>query len=108
MKSAMFAAMLCACAFAASAQTQTAADPAVAQDARLGADAGRAAKQDAQAAATPRADDRYCLRQTGSRIQSRAKQDCTAYGRRYDRDDLQRTGEVDVASALRKLDPSVR
>ena len=108
MKSALFAAMLYACAFAAGAQTPTAADRAVAQGARVGADARRAAEQDAQAAATSRADQRYCLRQTGSRIQSRAKQDCAAYGRRYDRDDLQRTGEVDVASALRKLDPSVR
>lgn len=108
MKSALFAAMLYACAFATGAQAPAAADRAVAQGARVGADAHRAAEQDAQAAATSRADQRYCLRQTGSRIQSRAKQDCAAYGRRYDRDDLQRTGEVDVASALRKLDPSVR
>ncbi|MEI2454276.1 hypothetical protein [Lysobacter firmicutimachus] len=104
MKSAMLAATLCAFAFAAAAQTPTTDVAAVAQDAH----AGRDAKQDAQTAAKPRADDRYCLRQTGSRIQSRAKQECAAYGRRYDRDDLQRTGEVDVASALRKLDPSVR
>lgn len=108
MKSALFAAMLCAFAFAATAQTPAAVDPAVAQSARTGADAVHADRQATQTDAKPRADQRYCLRHTGSRIQSRAKQDCAAYGRRYDRDDLQRTGEVDVASALRKLDPSVR
>lgn len=62
--------------------------------------------------------DAYCLRSTGTRIVRRtpARTDarrppaCSSgvYGRAYSRDDLGRTGEVTVAEALRKLDPSIR
>jgi hypothetical protein len=59
--------------------------------------------------------DRHCLRSTGSRIvaaQNRkadqAGQRCvSANGRAYTREDLDRTGEIDLADALRKLDPSI-
>lgn len=100
----------CAFAFAAVAQTPSPAPQAggTAQ-ARAGVQAGDRA--DARADSRPankKASDAQCLRQTGSRIQSRAKGDCAAYGRSYDRDDLNRTGETDTASALRRLDPSVR
>lgn len=60
--------------------------------------------------------DRNCMRQTGSRIVARhnaqsgkAGQRCvSANGRVYTREDLQRTGVVDIADALRRLDPSIR
>jgi hypothetical protein len=61
----------------------------------------------------PDLDDRYCLRQTGTRIGSRntssKDQKCTgAMGRSYTREDLERTGDVNIADALRKLDPAIR
>lgn len=109
MKRLMLATALSAFAFVAAAQTpnpqapvETAAQPAAQADARADASA------DAQAQpAKKKLSDARCLRQTGSRIQSKSKQDCAAYGRSYSRDDLNGTGEVDVASALRKLDPAV-
>lgn len=105
MKRLMLATALSAFAFVAAAQTpnpqapvETAAQPAAQADARVDAQAQPAKKK---------LSDARCLRQTGSRIQSKSKQDCAAYGRSYSRDDLNGTGEVDVASALRKLDPAV-
>ncbi len=68
--------------------------------------------------------DRTCLRQTGSRVHMRtvaraadagtdtraaSRRDCLAVnGRVYSRDDLDRTGRIDIADALRALDPSIR
>lgn len=62
--------------------------------------------------------ERYCVRSTGSRIVSRQRKTesaedfdkrCLAYnGRVYTREDIERTGEVDLAEALRKLDPAIR
>lgn len=70
-----------------------------------------------------------CLRETGSRIvsahnqrlQRKARRNAasrsadtaearcvSAHGRVYGRDDLDRTGAVDVADALRQLDPAIR
>lgn len=70
------------------------------------------ARGSASAAAVPK-DARYCLRHTGTRIDLRRldgfDQDCVAGGGRvYTRADLERTGEVDIAEALRKLDPAIR
>lgn len=105
----------------------------------LGAMAFTAAAQTAEPQATPASDttaavqadakklpvsDAYCLRQTGTRITSRAadKADANAstassrksrtcsngaIGRAYTRDDLDHTGETNLADALRKLDPSI-
>ncbi|KRB06638.1 hypothetical protein [Lysobacter sp. Root690] len=109
MKRLMLATALSAFAFVAAAQTpnvqapvETAAQPAVQADVRVDANADTQAQP-----AKKKLSDAYCLRQTGSRIQSKAKQDCAAHGRSYSRDDINGTGEVDVASALRKLDPAV-
>lgn len=106
----MLAAALSAFAFAAVAQTPSPA-PQAGGTAQAKAQAGVvAADARADAGSRPankKANDAQCLRQTGSRIQSRAKGDCAAYGRSYDRNDLNRTGEIDTASALRRLDPSV-
>ncbi len=60
--------------------------------------------------------DRYCIRETGTRIPVARKADsdqdrkaCTAgRGRVYTRQDIDATGRVDLADALRALDPSIR
>lgn len=60
------------------------------------------------------ASDYRCLRHTGTRISSRTdsrkQRACgnAGIGRAYTREDLNRTGEVNIAEALRKLDPSIR
>lgn len=52
---------------------------------------------------------RHCLRETGSRLRPRHTADrCTAYGRVWTREDLARTGHVDIVEALRTLDVSIR
>ncbi len=56
--------------------------------------------------------DRNCLRHTGTRITHRTSSDkdriCSnGRGRVYTRDDLDRTGRIDIADALRALDPSI-
>jgi hypothetical protein len=113
MKRLMLATALSAFAFVAAAQTpnsQVQVETAVSATAQadVRADASVDANTDAQAQpAKKKLSDAQCLRQTGSRIQSKSKQDCAAYGRSYSRDDLNGTGEVDVASALRRLDPAV-
>lgn len=70
-----------------------------------------------QSRARPKkADDRFCIQETGSRIvaarNARSKSDereCVAAGGRvYTREDIDRTGSVDIKDALRKLDPSIR
>ena len=73
---------------------------------------GGYARGPASAADAPQVQ-RYCLRQTGTRIDLRRhdgpERACiAANGRVYTREDLERTGEVDIAEALRKLDPAIR
>jgi hypothetical protein len=103
--------LLGALAFAAAAQTS---EPQVAQPSATAETA--AATQDE--AKKPDVNERNCLRQTGTRISSGTQvssradghkdRKCTgANGRAYTREDLERTGEVDIADALRKLDPSI-
>lgn len=63
--------------------------------------------------------ERTCLRHTGSRIPTRSatrstdardiRRACSpAFGRVYTRKDIDRTGRVDIADALRALDPAIR
>ncbi len=63
-------------------------------------------------------DDPNCLRETGSRITAVENQRAaragkpadkcaSATGRSYSRDDIDRTGAIDVRDALRKLDTSI-
>ena len=69
-----------------------------------------------QAREARKADDRFCIEQTGSRItaarnaRSRSEQkDCVAAGGRvYTREDIERSGSTDLRDALRRLDPSIR
>lgn len=80
--------------------------------------ADTAAADRVAAAASDDAAARNCLRSTGSRIvdarnlraQREGKpQQCTnAAGRVYTREDLDRSGYVDLADALRALDTSIR
>lgn len=69
------------------------------------------ATQVADAAKEP-LSERYCLRETGSRIvahrDAKGQKRCNALpGRAYTREDLDRTGQVNIADALRMLDPAV-
>jgi hypothetical protein len=69
------------------------------------------------AAADRNAADRFCLRDTGSHLTShlyskqqdgRKFDDCVnANGRVYTREDIERTGAITTADALKKLDPSI-
>jgi hypothetical protein len=47
-----------------------------------------------------------CLTQTGSRIAAN-NTNCSTFGRSYSSDDIDATGEITVAEALRHLDPSI-
>ena len=68
--------------------------------------------------------DHSCLRETGSLIATAQNQHtlrdarrnnpngtvevkCAAYGNAYTRQDIQRTGAIDLSDALRQLDPSI-
>lgn len=65
------------------------------------------------AEATPEPlSQRHCLRETGSRIvahqNAKGQKRCNALpGRAYTREDLDRTGHLNIADALRTLDPAV-
>ena len=66
----------------------------------------------AQSDAKKRMADRNCLRYTGSRIRSydpaTGKRPCMAGpGSAYSKDTIDSTGQVDLAKALRQLDPAV-
>lgn len=54
--------------------------------------------------------DRNCLRETGSRLiraDRKGRKCANAAGRSYDRNDIDRTGAIDLKDALRKLDPAI-
>jgi len=66
------------------------------------------------ATAAKKPDDRFCIQETGSRIvasrnkSKKADKDCVAAsGRVYTREDIERTGSIDLKDALRRLDPSI-
>ena len=54
--------------------------------------------------------DHFCLQHTGTLITARkatAARRCAGIGRSYSQDDIRRTGETDIADALRRLDASI-
>jgi hypothetical protein len=56
----------------------------------------------------PSVNDRYCLRETGTNIRNKGKQRCHySAGRSYSREDIERTGSIDIGQALERLDPSI-
>jgi hypothetical protein len=73
----------------------------------------------AEDAANDARNQPFCLQETGTRIHHRLHQpqatatsrpiDCVTSqpGRSFSRRDIDRTGEVNLADALRKLDPSI-
>lgn len=99
--------------FAISAHAQSAVPPATPQSAVEPANTPRAEAEKADAV---RKDDdladTHCLKKTGSRIAPRADKQgrkcVSANGRSYSKEDLDRTGEIDLADALRRLDPAIR
>jgi hypothetical protein len=127
MKRLMLASLLGSLAFAAAAQdttTDAAVDtrtPVEQTDAAPPADARGSVETTVERDAR-----RDCMRYTGSRILARRSErnappadaeavgeldrdECiSANGRIYSRDDLMRTGETDIADALRRLDPAIR
>lgn len=74
--------------------------------------------QTAEAAAPVRQSARNCMRNTGSRIvvaeniraekQGKPQRCASGPGRVYSSDDLDRTGHINLADALRSLDTSIR
>lgn len=99
MKRLLMTALLAGVMPVALAQTATAAPEAV------------PATQTADAAQAP-LSERHCLRDTGSRIVARnnakGQKQCNGLaGRAYTREDLDRTGHLNIADALRTLDPAV-
>lgn len=91
----------------AQAQVQvgsTQADAAVAADAQVAADT--------DAANAKRTSNVGCVKDTGTNIRPRdpktGKALCIGPGRSYSREQIDRTGQTDLADALRRLDPSVR
>lgn len=102
----------CACAAVALAAEVPAQDAPAREPSAQESPAQEARANQATAESSPRrsVDDRICLRETGTRIQRRdSKDQCVnANGRSYTRDDLDRTGDVNLADALRRLDPAIR
>ncbi len=74
--------------------------------------------QTAEAAAPAPQSARNCMRHTGSRIvvaenmraekQGKPQRCANGPGRVYSSDDLERTGHINIADALRSLDTSIR
>ena len=115
----LLARLLAPAAFAASAQAVSlSAEGDAAAQAPLGNDGRLAAGFNSSARP---GIDRNCLQSTGSRIvphttrggaatngDSKQRRQCVAAnGRVYSREDIERTGEVDIYDALRKLDPAI-
>lgn len=56
----------------------------------------------------PKLSNRNCVRETGSHIAKKDKNICNGLpGRSYDREDIERTGAMDIGQALERLDPSI-
>ena len=119
MKRLALTAALLSLAFATSAQTATpaAVDPAADTQTAATAPTGTSTEASAEASgnrnkadAKNEAADHNCLKHTGSRLiraDSKGRKCANATGRAYNRDDIDRTGAVDLRDAIRRLDPAV-
>ena len=111
-----FAVVVFGMSFGAFAQTATTDAQAQVQVGSTQADA--AVPADAQvvvntdAANAKRTSNVGCIKDTGTNIRPRdpktGKALCIGPGRSYSREQIDRTGQTDLADALRRLDPSVR
>ena len=110
MKRLLLTTLLAGCAFAASAQgVGVTTQPTVQDDLKTDI-------------ATRDVRDHHCLRETGSLIttaqnqravrRARAQKEatvevkCADYGRAYTQDEIRRTGAINLADAIRQLDPA--
>lgn len=95
------------------------AGAAVAQTVTVTKESGETeAVQTAEAEAPAREPVRTCMRSTGSRVvaaqnmraekEGKPQRCATGFGRVYTSDDLDRTGHINIADALRSLDTSIR
>ena len=112
MKRLALTAALLSLAFAASAQiaAPAAADPAAPQTAAPAETSAETLAHQNKADAKDEAADRNCLKHTGSRLiraDSKGRKCAIAAGRAYNRDDIDRTGAIDLKDAIRRLDPAV-
>jgi membrane protease subunit (stomatin/prohibitin family) len=102
--------------FASASSAQTVSTDAQAQVQAAPAQVDAAASADAQAstdaASQKRTSNVGCVKDTGTNIRPRdpktGKPLCIGPGRSYSREQIDRTGQTDLADALRRLDPSVR
>lgn len=71
-------------------------------------EAAEAAVDEVAASAEPAAGrlPRHCLGHTGTRI-PRAQARCSVGGRVYTREDLERSGGMDIGDSLRRVDPRI-
>lgn len=73
-----------------------------------GAQVGAGVASDHALIANEHSNDRFCVRDTGTRIKHRGHRECLAVnGRSYSREDIDRTGAIDLGDALQRLDPSI-
>jgi len=109
MKRLALTAALLGLVFAASAQTAAPAPPTDPQTADP-ASTETSAKQDKADAKKDELADRNCLQYTGSRLiraDSKGRKCANATGRSYSKEDIDRTGALDLRDAIRRLDPAV-
>lgn len=116
MKRLVFFPLLLGLAFAAAAQTPAPApaEPAAPQAAAAPVNGAATTAQPApkdQVAKKDEVSDRNCLKETGSRLvtrpDSKGRKCVNATGRSYTKEDMDRTGAIDLQDALRRLDPAV-
>jgi hypothetical protein len=89
---------------ALAAETHATPTPTVAHAAVAAQGAARA---DPQPAPLPAPGARNCLQHTGSLIPPAKGRCLPVTGTSYSRQDLERTGAIDIGRALQRLDPSV-
>lgn len=72
-------------------------------------------EESGRAAVRGKPDDRFCIKDTGSRVvatrnrSKKADEECAGdNGRVYTREEIERTGSVDIRDALRRLESSGR
>ena len=110
MKRIAFALLLGLAPFAAQAQSPASAEPATPATTATPATPVAVATETTVVtpAETAKAElDPGCVRESGTRLKKRDKKGCTgAPGSSYSRADIDRTGAVDTADAIRKLSPS--
>ncbi|MGR4876544.1 hypothetical protein [Pseudoxanthomonas sp. LARHCG66] len=111
----LFAFAACLAATAAHAESPVAAaQPAASPETVVAETRAATPATDAEAASAatekPPVSEANCVRQTGSRIRPRDhKTACNGLpGRAYTKEDLDRTGHLNLADALRSLDSSIR